>query len=103
MKTIAYAMGKHRYLQGIKTDSFKSSKNHYESTLSEVASRYIGEKGVEEFKTKLLPREMDFLTEVDRDTIYFDGINKIEMEMAKIMEKYDGSRVIVFIDDLEVL
>lgn len=44
---------------------------------------------------------MDFLAELDRDTIYFDGINKIEIDMAKIMEKYHGSRVIVFIDDLD--
>jgi predicted KAP-like P-loop ATPase len=99
MKTIAYAMGKHPIYKEIKPIIIRGIKIFTKSFLAEVASRYIGEKGVEEFKTKLLP-EMDFLAEVDRDTIYFDGINKIEMEMAKIMEKYDGSRVIVFIDDL---
>ena len=100
MKTIAYAMGKHDIYKKIKPIIIRGIKIFTKGFLAEVASRYIGEKGVEEFKTKLLP-EMDFLAEVDRDTIYFDGINKIEMEMAKIMEEYDGSRVIVFIDDLD--
>ena len=68
--------------------------------LSEVASKYIGEKGVEEFKTELLPK-MELLAEVDKDTIYFDGIHKIENEMRNIMSKYPLTRVIVFIDDLD--
>jgi hypothetical protein len=66
--------------------------------LSEVASKYIGEKGVEEFKTELLPK-MELLAEVDKDTIYFDGIHKIENEMKNIMSKYPLTRVVVFIDD----
>ena len=66
--------------------------------LSEVASKYIGEKGVEEFKTELLPK-MELLAEVDKDTIYFDGIHKIENEMRNIMSKYPLTRVVVFIDD----
>jgi KAP family P-loop domain/Pentapeptide repeats (8 copies) len=100
MKTIAYAMGEHPIYKELKPILLRAVKIITKGFLSEVASRYIGEKGVAEFKTKLLPK-MDFLAEVDRDTIYFDGMNKIEMEMAKIMKKYDGSRVIVFIDDLD--
>jgi hypothetical protein len=43
------------------------------------------------------------LAEVDKDTIYFDGLSKIESEMTKILDqdKYSTSRVVVFIDDLD--
>jgi hypothetical protein len=54
---------------------------------------------VEEFKETILPK-MDLLTEIDKDTIYFDGIYKIEEDMRAIMKEYTSTRVVVFIDDL---
>lgn len=48
----------------------------------------------------LLPK-MDLLDEVDKDTIYFDGLKKIEDEMHRIIQKYPRSRVVVFVDDVD--
>jgi uncharacterized protein YjbI with pentapeptide repeats len=44
---------------------------------------------------------MHLLTEIDKDTIYFDGLDQIEAEMKKIMDKYPKTRIVVFIDDLD--
>ena len=41
---------------------------------------------------------MELLSKVDKDTIYFDGVQKIEEEMKKISKK---NRIVVFIDDLD--
>ena len=55
------------------------------------------EKGLQELETRLLPK-MELLSKVDKDTIYFDGVQKIEEEMKKISKK---NRIVVFIDDLD--
>ena len=56
--------------------------------------------GIEEFEKGLYPK-IEHLDEIDKDTIYFDGINKIEGEITKIIDKHPNSRVVVFIDDLD--
>lgn len=100
LKTIGYAMGEHPIYKELKPILLRAVKIITKGFLSEIASKYIGEKGVEEFKTNLLPK-MDVLSELDKDTIYFDGIYKIENEMRRIIKEYPLSRVVVFIDDLD--
>lgn len=58
------------------------------------------EKGFQEFEKKLLPK-LESLPEIDKDTIYFDGIKKIEDKIRDIFKKYPSSRIVVFIDDLD--
>lgn len=100
MKTVAYAMETHPIYAEIKPILLRSVKIFTKGFLSEVASKFIGEKGVDEFKERLLPK-MDLLAEVDKDTIYFDGIYQIEKEMSRIMNNYHSSKVVIFIDDLD--
>jgi KAP family P-loop domain len=45
--------------------------------------------------------EAKVLAEADRDTIYFDGIKKIEDAMSKINDEHPNSRIVVFVDDLD--
>jgi hypothetical protein len=86
VKTIAYTMGKHpvyktmepRLLRGINS----ISKHH--------TPRNLGTKATERMSLEL-----------EKDTIYFDGMNKIEEEMNHIRRIYPESRVIVFIDNLD--
>ncbi len=100
VKTIGFAMSKHPIYKELKPILLNAVKIIGKGFLSDVASKYIGEKGVEEFKTKLLPK-MEFLSELDKDTIYFDAINRIENEMHRILKENPSTRVVVFIDDLD--
>jgi len=101
MKTIAYAMSEHPIYKEIKPIIINGIKIFTRGFLSEIASKFIGERGVEDFTQNLLPK-MDLLAEVDKDTIYFNGIRKIEEEMKNIIKRHSkNSRVIVFIDDLD--
>ena len=45
----------------------------------------------------LLPK-MDILSSVDKETVYFEGIEKIENEMKKVLKSHE---IVVFIDDLD--
>jgi hypothetical protein len=100
VKTIGFAMSKHPIYKELKPILLNAVKIIGKGFLSEIAAKYIGEKGVEEFKTQLLPK-MEFLSELDKDTIYFDAINRVENEMRKILDENPSTRVVVFIDDLD--
>ncbi len=100
MKTIAFAMSDDPTYKNLKSIILRSIKIFSKGFLSEIASKIIGAQGVEEFVENVLPK-MELLSEVDRETIYFDGIQKIETEMGKIISANPSSRVVVFIDDLD--
>ena len=54
-------------------------------------------EGWNEMERKLFP-QMDLLSKVDKDTIYFEGLQKIKEEMRKISHTH---RIVIFIDDLD--
>jgi tetratricopeptide (TPR) repeat protein len=101
MKTIAFAMGEHPIYKEIKPIILRGLEILTKGVLHKLATDYVmTEKEVDEFQKKLSPK-MDFLSEVEKDTIYFDGVIKIEKELNRILRKYQNSRIVVFIDDLD--
>ena len=98
MKTIGYAMGELEVFKEIKPILLRGIGIVGKDILRNLAIRYaMTQKGEEELEKKLLPK-MDLLSKVDKDTIYFDGIDKIEKEMRKVTET---NRIVVFVDDLD--
>ena len=101
MKTIAYKMGEHDIYKEIKPIIIRSLTVITKGVLSGIVGKILGDKVADGFtKEKILPY-MDLFAEIDKDTIYFDGIHKIEQEMNKILKLYGSSRVVIFIDDLD--
>jgi hypothetical protein len=101
MKTIAYAMGEHPIYKNMKPILLKSIKILSRDILRNLATTYfMTEKGVQEFEENFLSK-LENLPEIDKDTIYFDGIKKIEEKMQSIFVEYPSSRIVVFIDDLD--
>ena len=69
--------------------------------LRNLATTYfMTDKGVQEFEDNLVSK-LENMPEIDKDTIYFDGIKRIEEKLQNIFEEYPNSRVVVFIDDLD--
>ena len=60
------------------------------------------EKGIDEIE-KNLTEKMAFLDSLDKETIYFDGIENISEQFRRIrrLKKDKDYRVVVFIDDLD--
>jgi hypothetical protein len=81
MKTIAYAMGQHPIYKEIKPIVIRGFGIFTKGILHKLATQYlITEKEVEEFEKYLTPK-MQLLAEVDKETIYFDGLEKIERDV----------------------
>lgn len=55
LKTIAFAMGEHEIYKEVKPILLRAVKIITKDFISEVTARFIGEKGVEEFRSSLLP------------------------------------------------
>ena len=98
MKTLAYAMGGLPTYREVKKVLIRGLGTIGKDVLRSFALKYLmTEEGVEDFEKNLLPK-MDLLSKVDKDTIYFEGMKKIEDEMKKISRT---NRIVVFIDDLD--
>ena len=101
MKTIAYAMGTHQSYRKIKPLILRGLTIITKDIFRNLALKYVmTERGMDELETNLFPK-LERLAEIDKDTIYFDGIKKIEEEMRKIVKEYPENRAVVFIDDLD--
>jgi predicted KAP-like P-loop ATPase len=62
-----------------------------------LAEDIISREDINEAEKILLPK-LELLSKVDRETIYFEGLYKIEEEMNKIPK---NNRIVVFIDNLD--
>jgi hypothetical protein len=98
IKTIGYAMQNHEKFDSMSKIIFKGL-----SILGrEVKQEFIIDTLV---KKKGRPEDLDakiqFLTQLERNSIYFDGLNHISQEMRKIRESNKDYRIVVFIDDLD--
>jgi KAP family P-loop domain len=101
MKTIAFAMGEHAFYKNLKPILLKGLELLSKDVIRNLATRYVmTESGVKEFEQKIIPK-LQRLPEIDKDTIYFDGLKTLENEIKKILKGYQKSRIVVFIDDLD--
>lgn len=60
----------------------------------------VSRESIDELEKNFRPK-VELLSKVDKETIYFDGIHKIEQEMEKISNNNSRNRIVVFIDDLD--
>jgi len=100
MKTVAFAMSNHEKFDPLsKTISKALNILDYE-IINQIALQAISEKknGIDED----LNEKMEYLNKLFKESLYFDGLEKIKRQIEKIREIYDKNyRVVVFIDDLD--
>jgi hypothetical protein len=106
MKTIAYAMGELPQYKEIKRILLRGAVIIGKGVLRNLVEKWIplvDRESIDELEKHLLPK-FELLSQVDKDTIYFDGMHKIEEEMEKITgpkTRDNKTRIVVFIDDLD--
>jgi CII-binding regulator of phage lambda lysogenization HflD len=100
MKTVAYAMADHEKFDGLSKTMFSGLTIFGKDIMQQLALRIISKKSndLEEELTK----KMDYMNKLYRDSIYFDGLDKIRRQMEVIRE-LEGQeyRIVIFIDDLD--
>jgi KAP family P-loop domain/Pentapeptide repeats (8 copies) len=110
LKTIAYAIPDNAEFKGLKEKIKKGGINVLKKMpdiIPTIAGQYFGEgakKVTEEminnFKKEFIPK-LELIAEVDKETIYFDGLDNIGTELQNIRDKNDSFKIVVFVDDLD--
>jgi uncharacterized protein YjbI with pentapeptide repeats/GTPase SAR1 family protein len=110
LKTIAFALPNEKQFQALRQklkrgaiNLFKKSPDIASSILSTYLGEYAGKVSEEVFESfrKEFNSKLELLSEVDRDTLYFDGFEDIRKEIQKIRQKNLTFRIVVFVDDLD--
>lgn len=97
LKTIAYKMGKFPRYKKVKPIILKSIATVGKGL---IGKHVLTEKTVDELQ-KNVSSSLKVLAEYDRETIYFDGLKKIEDALDEIIKDSPNAKVVVFIDDLD--
>lgn len=102
MKTIAFTIGDHPIYRNIKPVLLRGLEIIAKGVIHKLATQYlIADTEYDEFQKKLSAK-MELYSEFERNTIYFDGVNRIEKELKKINIDYkNNSKIVIFIDDLD--
>jgi len=100
MKTVGYALENHEKFDHLSKIIFKGLTLIGKDIIQQIAIETISEKqnGIKED----LNEKMALLNELHRESVYFDGLDKIKRQMEKVREIEDKAyRVVIFIDDLD--
>jgi uncharacterized protein YjbI with pentapeptide repeats len=110
LKTIAYEIPDEEQFKDLKQKIKKGSINFLKKIpdiIPSIVESYFGkgarkitDTAIDSFKKELIPK-LELLAEVDKDTIYFEGLDNIQKEVQKIRDKNDSFKIVVFVDDLD--
>jgi predicted KAP-like P-loop ATPase len=99
MKTIAYEMVTHKYYKRVGRIILRGTLRVGQVLGEKVLEDVFGSNAKDTLKK--IPIKADLIAKVEKDTIYYDGLKKIEEEMKRIRKGNEQRRVVVFIDDLD--
>jgi predicted KAP-like P-loop ATPase len=114
LKTIAFALPNEKQFESLKQKLKIGASNFLKKTpdiithiVTSIASKYLGEGAgditeevIESFRQGFNSK-LELLAEVDRNTLYFDGIEDIKKEIQKLRENNSTFSIVVFVDDLD--
>jgi len=110
LKSIAFALPENEEYSTLKQRLKRGATSFLKRTpdiLSSFLSQHLGEttgKITEEFFNSLRKEfnsRVELLSEIDRDTLYYDGFEDIRKELMNIRIKQPSFRIVVFVDDLD--
>ena len=109
LKSIAFALPAEKQFEVLRQKLETSAINFLKKTpdiLTSIISKYASEEDeisnemLDTFK-KELNSKIQLIAELDRDTIYFDGLEEIKKEIRNLRLDNPAFRIIVFVDDLD--
>ncbi|HZA69554.1 MAG TPA: P-loop NTPase fold protein [Nitrososphaeraceae archaeon] len=109
LKSIAFALPAEKQFEVLKQKLETSAINYLKKTpdiLTSIISKYASEEDeisdemLDTFKRELNSK-IQLIAELDRDTIYFDGLEEIKKELRNLRLDNPAFRIIVFVDDLD--
>ncbi len=99
MKTVGYAMANHNIFDQLSKIIFKGLTIVSKDVMQQIAMQAVSQR--REIADEEIEEKMDYLNTLYRDSVYYEGLDKIKAQMASIRKESGDHRVIVFIDDLD--
>jgi len=99
MKTVGYAMANHNIFDQLSKIIFKGLTIVSKDVMQQIAMQAVSQK--REIADEEIEEKMDYLNTLYRDSVYYEGLDKIKAQMASLRKESGDHRVIVFIDDLD--
>ena len=99
MKTVGYAMANHNIFDQLSKTIFKGLTIVSKDVMQQIAMQAVSQK--REISDEEIEEKMDYLNTLYRDSVYYEGLDKIKAQMASIRKESGDHRVVVFIDDLD--
>jgi Cdc6-like AAA superfamily ATPase len=99
MKTVGYAMANHNIFDQLSKTIFKGLTIVSKDVMQQIAMQAVSQK--REISDEEIEEKMDYLNTLYRDSVYYEGLDKIKAQMAAIRKESGDHRVVVFIDDLD--
>ena len=97
MKTVGYAMEDHEIFDSLSKTIFKGLTIVGKDMMQQIAMQTVSKK---EISDKEIEEKIKYMNQLYRDSVYYEGLDKIKAKMQSIREQGDY-RVVIFIDDLD--
>ncbi len=99
MKTVGYAMANHDVFDPLSRIIFKGLTIVGKDMMQQIVMQAVSKK--RELADEEMEEKMDYINKLYRESVYYEGLDKIKEQMASIREEHGDYRVVVFIDDLD--
>jgi len=99
LKTVGYAMAGHQRFDTLSKTIFKGLTIVSKDMMQQIAMQVVTKQNT--IDDEDIDQKMDYLNKLYRDSVYYEGLDKIKEEMQSIREKDPECRVVIFIDDLD--
>ncbi|HLC24341.1 MAG TPA: P-loop NTPase fold protein [Nitrosopumilaceae archaeon] len=99
LKTVGYAMAGHQRFDTLSKTIFKGLTIVSKDMMQQIAMQVVSKQN--SIDDEEIDQKMDYLNKLYRDSVYYEGLDKIKEEISSIREKDPECRVVIFIDDLD--
>jgi len=99
MKTVGYAMANHSIFDQLSKTIFKGLTIVGKDVMQQIAMQAVSKK--RELADEEMEERMDYLNTLYRDSVYYEGLEKIQQQMKSVRSELGDHRVVIFIDDLD--
>jgi len=99
LKTVGYVMANHEIYDSLSKTIFKGLTIVGKDMIQQIAMQAVSK--TQQVADEEIEVKMDYLNKLYRDSVYYEGLDKIKKEMETIRGEKGDYRVVIFIDDLD--
>ncbi len=99
LKTVGYVMANHEIFDSLSKAIFKGLTIVGKDMIQQIAMQAVSK--TQQVADEEIEVKMDYLNKLYRDSVYYEGLDKIKKEMETIRGEKGDYRVVIFIDDLD--